>query len=153
MSKDAERAYMIQLDPSEISEISELTPIIDKLKNPLPLKKAIYSIYYQQKVTDLISRVVGKGRVTGIYKITHIESGKTYVGQSVDIANRWRQHCRRGIGADTPTNNKLYPAMNQFGLHAFKFEVVEVVEPERLNEAEKYWQDFFGSKEFGYSMK
>jgi len=26
-----------------------------------------------------------------------------YVGQSIDVAERWKQHIKRGIGADPPT--------------------------------------------------
>jgi len=26
-----------------------------------------------------------------------------YIGQAVDIAERWKQHIKRGIGADPPT--------------------------------------------------
>jgi len=92
--------------------------------------------------------------IKGIYKITHIESERSYVGQSVDIGNRWKQHCKRGTGADAKTTNKLYDAMLRYGIENFRFEVVEVVEDNlRLSEAEKYWQEYFKSKEFGYSMK
>jgi hypothetical protein len=76
------------------------------------------------------------------------------VGQSVDIGDRWKQHAKRGCGADAITNNKLYPAMRDLGLDKFQFEVVEITnDTNKLNELEKYWQEFFQSKEFGYSMK
>jgi len=39
----------------------------------------------------------------GIYKITNINNGKVYIGQAVNIAERWRQHIKRGVGADPPT--------------------------------------------------
>lgn len=31
-------------------------------------------------------------RITGIYKITNKNNNKVYIGQSQDIALRWRQH-------------------------------------------------------------
>jgi hypothetical protein len=34
-----------------------------------------------------------------------------YVGQAANISERWRQHIKRGVGAETATRNKLYPAM------------------------------------------
>lgn len=132
----------------------ELNKAIKKLRNPLPFRKAVYSIYYQPKINELVLRVVGSGRVSGVYKITHIESGKVYIGQSVNIGNRWKQHARRGAGAESLTANKLYPAMLEYGLESFQFEIVEIGnEDSNLNEMEKYWQDYFQAKEFGYSMK
>lgn len=152
--KNAESFYRIILSDDEIDELTELNKAIKKLRNPLPFRKAVYSIYYQPKINDLCLRVVGKERISGIYKITHISSGKTYVGQSVDISNRWKQHAKRGAGADVLTANKLYPEMIQYGLESFMFEIVEIIEDtNKLNQAEKYWQEYFKSQEFGYSMR
>jgi group I intron endonuclease len=128
--------------------------VVKHLKNPTPLYKAIYEIYYKNKVNDLVLRVVGAERVSGIYKITHIDSGKCYVGQSVDIGDRWKQHIKRGVGAEPLTNNKLYPAMMELGVQNFIFEIAETTtDVDRLSEMEKYWQEFYKAKEFGYSIK
>ena len=152
--KSAENFNRIILSSEEKDELEELNAAIKKLRNPMPFYKAIFDIYYKNKINDLVLRVVGSGRVSGIYKITEIESGRTYVGQSVDIGDRWKQHAKRGCGADAITNNKLYPAMRDLGLDKFQFEVVEITnDTNKLNELEKYWQEFFQSKEFGYSMK
>ena len=70
-----------------------------------------------------------------------------------NIADRWKQHIKRGVGAETPTRNKLYPAMNAIGPENFTFEVIEVCERSRLDEREDFWQDYFKAKEFGYSIK
>jgi len=43
--------------------------------------------------------------------------------------------------------------MLKYGLHAFKFEVVELCSEDWLNEKEKYWADYFKAKEFGFSIK
>ena len=75
--KNAESFHRIILTEDEIEELEELNKAIKKLRNPLPFRKAVYSIYYQPKVNELVLRVVGNGRVSGIYKITHISSGKT----------------------------------------------------------------------------
>lgn len=149
-----EKFYMIKVEDSDVLEIDELLEILPKLRNPIPLRKAIFDIYYRQPVKDLIYRVVGADRrTTGIYKITLIETGECYIGQSVDIGNRWMQHIRRGFGIDDPSDNKLYPAMMKYALHAFKFEVVELCSEDWLNEKEKYWADYFKAKEFGFSIK
>ena len=76
-----------------------------------------------------------------------------YVGQAVNLADRWKQHIKRGIGAETPTRNKLYPAMLAIGVENFSFEVIEECSREELDVREDYWQDYFKAKEFGYSIK
>ena len=73
-----------------------------------------------------------------------------YVGQAANLAERWKQHIKRGLGADPVTKNKLYPAI---GVENFSFEVIEECERSKLDEREDYWQDFFKAKEFGYSIK
>jgi group I intron endonuclease len=76
-----------------------------------------------------------------------------YVGQAANLAERWKQHIKRGLGADPVTKNKLYPAMKAIGVENFSFEVIEECERSKLDEREDYWQDFFKAKEFGYSIK
>lgn len=125
-----------------------------RLKNPMPFRKAIYDIYFSKKVSDLVNNVVGKEKVSGIYKITEIESGRVYVGKSVNIGERWKEHIKRGAGAVPLTQNKLYPAMIEKGIENYTFEVLETTKDvERLSEMERYWQDFFKAREFGYSMR
>lgn len=76
-----------------------------------------------------------------------------YVGQAVDIGDRWKQHIKRALNAEPRTQNKLYPAMYKEGIHNFTFEIIEECPREKLNEREDYWQDFYQAKEYGYSIK
>lgn len=145
--------YRIQLSDLDEHEIELLREVEPYLRNKEPLNKVIWKCYYEKPTSDLIGRVVGAGPHTGIYKITEIESGKCYVGQAANIADRWKQHIKRGIGAETPTRNKLYPAMNSIGPQNFTFEIVEECDRSILDEREDYWQDYFKAKEFGYSIK
>ena len=145
--------YKLNLLDEDLEEITELRKCTKHLRNPEPLNKVIWKVYYEKATTDLIGRVVGSGVHCGIYKITNLNNGMCYVGQAVNIADRWKQHIKRGIGADTPTRNKLYPAMLSIGVENFSFEIIEECERDRLNEREDYWQEFFKAKEFGYSIK
>ena len=56
----------------------------------------------------------------------------------MDLRDRWSTHIKTGLGAETPTRNKLYPAMLAFGVENFTFEVLEECSSEQLNEREKF---------------
>ncbi len=145
--------YRLVLPESDLQEIACLRQVEPFLRDKEALNKVIWKVYYEKPYTDLVGRVVGSNVKIGIYKITNLENQMCYVGQAVNIADRWRQHIKRGVGAETPTRNKLYPAMASVGLHNFTFEIIEECDRTLLNEREDYWQDYFKAKEFGYSIK
>ena len=151
--KNQQDYYRIQLSAADLHEIELLREVEPYLRDKEPLNKVIWKCYYEKPTTDMIGRVVGSGVHTGIYKLTEIATGKCYVGQAANIADRWKQHIKRGVGAETPTRNKLYPAMIAAGPENFTFEIVEECDRILLDEREDFWQDYFKAKEFGYSIK
>ena len=150
---EQENFYRLQLSEEDLEEVYKLKDISKFLRNKEPLNKVIWKVYYEKPYTDLIGRVIGNKQKTGIYKITNIKNQMCYVGQAVDVSNRWKQHIKRGLGAETPTKNKLYPIMAKEGVENFTFELIEECPAALLNDREKYWQEFFKAKEFGYSIK
>lgn len=74
-----------------------------------------------------------------IYKITNIESGKTYVGQTKgEVLKRWKSHCV----PSNPAKTGVGGAIKKYGKEFFKFEVIGVAEtPEQLDHMEKFWID------------
>ena len=151
--ESAAEFYKLQLPQESLDDIEALRSIESLLHNSEAINKVIWKMYYEKPYTDLIGRVGLTSTVCGIYKITNIENQMTYVGQAVNIADRWKQHIKRGVGADAPTQNKLYPAMKKFGPENFTFEIIEKCSRDKLNEREDYWQEFYKAKEFGYSIK
>ena len=151
--KQESNYYRVQLSPIDQEEIRILKNVVPYLRDQEPLNKVIWKVYYEKPTTDLIGRVVGSGIKTGIYKITNLDNQMCYVGQAVNIADRWKQHIKRGLGAETPTRNKLYPSMAAVGVENFSFEIIEECPREELDAREDYWQDYFKAKEFGYSIK
>lgn len=145
--------YRCMLTPVDIEEIAAIRSVAHLLRDPEPINKVIWKVYYEKPYTDLIGRVIGSGVHCGIYKITNIENQKCYIGQAANLAERFRQHIKRGIGAEPATRNKLYPAMQEIGVENFTFEVIEECDRSLLDEREDYWQDFYKAKEFGYSIK
>ena len=145
--------YKLQISKEDLYDICELKQVEKRLSRKEVLNKLIYKVYFEKPYTDLIGRVVGKEVKTGVYKITNTLNQKVYIGQAVNIAERWKQHIKRALGAEPLTQNKLYPAMQKDGVWNFTFEIVEVCEKSQLSEREQYWQRYFGAKEYGYSIK
>ena len=75
-------------------------------------------------------------KISGIYKITNTITGDFYIGSSKDIKHRWTDHKCPSRWNDNP-NNPMYIDMRKYGKDKFVFEVLEVVEPEKLKEAEQ----------------
>lgn len=112
--EEAAKLNRLGISDLSISEIVELHVACSKMKlaNPIPLYKAIYEIYFRGPVKELGVKL-NATNVCGIYKITNVNNGKVYVGQSVDIAERWKQHIKRGTKCETGTlaGAGLYEAM------------------------------------------
>lgn len=151
--KESRDFYRIQLTELDIEEIKMLRSISPYLRDKEPLNKVIWKVYYEKPVNDLIGRVIGPGNHTGIYKITDIANEKCYIGQAANLADRWKQHIKRGIGAETPTRNKLYPVMFEKGPENFMFEVLEECGRADLDAREDYFQEFYQAMTWGYSIK
>lgn len=151
--KEKEKFYQLNIPEEDLQEIKKLREVAKLLRDSEPLNKVIWKVYYENAYTDMVGRILGKRAHTGIYKITNLTNGMCYVGQAANVADRWKQHIKRGIGADPPTRNKLYPAMLAIGVENFSFELIEECSRDELNEKEQFWQEYFKAKEFGYSIK
>lgn len=93
--------------------------------------------------------------MVGIYKITNKINGKCYIGQSIDINDRWIRHRSRPFQVnDSAYNTYLYRAIRKYGLNNFIFEILEECPREDLNEREIYYIDFYNSyyTNNGYNM-
>ena len=153
MEKQQKDFYRIQLSQEDLEEIKRLREVEQYLRQKEPLNKVIYKCYYEKPLTSMIGRVLGNRKITGIYKITNLDNGMCYIGQSVDVADRWRQHVKRGVGAEPVTQNKLYPAMKSIGVENFMFELIEECKGNELTPREKYWTDFYQAQTYGYTVK
>ena len=146
--------YRLTLTESEINDVIRLMEFSSSINRPDVLRKLIYKTYFEKQMNDLLGRVVGaNSEVSGIYKITHIESKKSYIGQTTNIKDRWRTHLKRGLGIDMPITNKFYSSMMQLKPWNFTWEVIEYCPKEQLNEKEKYWIDFYQTNTWGWNSK
>ena len=151
-AKDNIKYHSINLLADDIKEINKLREVGKTLRDQDLLNKIIWKGYYEKPTNLMLGRVIGDKTITGIYIITNQVNHMSYIGQSTNIASRWKQHIKRGIGAETPTRNKLYPAMMEYGIENFTFEIIEECPVNRLNELETYWIDFFETQSYGYNV-
>lgn len=78
--------------------------------------------------------------MVGIYKITNKANGKIYVGQSIDIEERWKQHRWKAFNCnEVGYHSAIHAAMRKHGLDNFVYEVLEQCAAEELDEKERYW--------------
>ena len=144
--------YKILVTDLDLLEINRLREIAPYFRNARAIYKIIWESYYRNNTTDLINRVIGAGTHTGIYKLTNLKNQKVYIGQAANLADRWKDHIKAGLGIDTP-NNMLYAAMMKDGVENFTFEVLEECERSELNDREKHYISFYGAQEWGYNMR
>lgn len=143
--------YRLHIDPIEQEDIFLLEKVKEKLNKPRILAMLIWQTYYQKQMNTLAASVLGDKIVTGIYKITNIETTECYIGQAVNIAQRWKDHAKCGLGIDTPAGNKLYKAMQKFGLTKFTWELLEECPATELNAKEAAYIELYKSVDFGYN--
>lgn len=142
--------YQVNLTKEDEDEVKALMSIEYLLRNKRNLYMLIWTSYYSKAVNDLAGRVLGPKPVTGIYKITNIQTKQVYIGQAQDVRVRWRDHVKAGgLHIDCPATNGFYKNMGQYGIENFTFELQEECPADKLNEREKYWIDFFQSKTSG----
>lgn len=142
-----------RLIPSDIqlSDIKKLEKVKMELAKPRILSMLIWQTYWQPLAKIKFPIILKDKTKMGIYKITNSQTGECYIGQAVDIYKRWNQHCKAGLGIDTPPGNKLYKAMQEYGLQNFTFEILLECSRDELNEKEKYFISLYQADTYGYN--
>ena len=143
--------YCLQPTANELDDIKALERVKPNLHQPRILCMLIWSTYFQKPMTALCNNVLGPAIVSGIYKVTNQETDECYIGQAVDVAKRWKDHAKCGLGIDTPANNKLYKAIQEYGIWNFSWELLEKCEKNLLDEKEAFYIDLYDSKNYGYN--
>lgn len=141
--------YRIQLDPSDLDDIEILRNTAPRLRHPEAINKIIWTNYYQKPLAELRKRLLPKGDISGVYKITRIKTGEIYIGQSTSLDRRFQDHVKTALGVGTLTSSQLHRTMSMDGSENFTFEILEEVPKENLRERESYYIDFYDSKTYG----
>lgn len=146
--------YRIPITSAAQNDINKLKGVAAQLNNPATLYKLIWKEYYENGFNAMIGRVLGNDKEkSGIYKITDTRNQMCYIGQTTNFKNRWRTHAKRAVKAEEGTSNRLYQDMWENGLENYTFQIIEICEKDKLTEREKFYIDFFNSKEWGFNSK
>lgn len=76
-----------------------------------------------------------------IYKITNQKNGMVYIGSSIEVERRWRQHKEASINEkDHHYNYPLMIAFREFGIANFTFEIIDTLSDyQTMIKAEHDW--------------
>ena len=145
--------YRVCLAPETANDVSVLNIARQNLKKPEIIDKIIYDNYIAKPVLEMVKRVLQNTTCSGIYKITCTKTGEIYIGKSTDIKSRWQQHCKSAFNCGTIAHSLLHTKMKQHGIENFTFELVEQVPKDQLTEREKFYINFYQTKETGLNER
>ena len=95
-----------------------------------------------------------KERKSGIYCIENMINHKKYIGQSININRRWKNHIRN-LNNGCHNNVYLQNAWNKYGSDNFYFYILEQCNQEDLDAREIFYIDLFNTddRNSGYNLK
>jgi group I intron endonuclease len=79
------------------------------------------------------------------------ENHKKYIGQSIDIYHRWKDH-KRELNGNRHHNEYLQRAWNKYKEENFEFIVLEDCEVDELSEREKYYIKLYKDMDLAYNI-
>jgi len=105
-------------------------------------RSGIYMLEVKPQYEEEVLKELGLKRIN--------DSGSiVYIGQAVNVYDRWTTHIKKMLGIESSGNEKIY----KFKPLMFKWKVIEWCDSSVLNEREKFWIDSFKSDEFGLNSK
>lgn len=91
--------------------------------------------------------------MSGVYQIYNTVNGKRYIGSSIHIEQRFKEHLRN-LRANKHVNAHLQCAWNKYGEQSFILEEVELCEPDQCLKIEQEYIDYYhaADRNFGYNI-
>jgi group I intron endonuclease len=92
--------------------------------------------------------------MTGVYTITNLLDGKIYIGCSIDIIKRFRDHISL-LNLGKHRNRILQNSWNKYGSESFIFEVLNEIDSDLMYSEENYWCNLLNThnRSFGYNIR
>lgn len=145
--KEKEDFYSIQVTENDKEDIKVLQSMDLKLHNRDVIPKLVWELYIRRPCQEMIKRITGGRKVSGIYKITNKQTGEAYIGKTTDISTRWQNHCKTAIGLEAAARATLHNRLAQDGLWNYTWEIIEEVDKENLSSRETFYIDLYGTKQ------
>lgn len=153
MEQQAKLFYAIQIPEEYHKDIDFLlTTVSQQIQHPDIINKLIWSEYIKPYMDDTLKRV-GIEDKPGIYKITNINNGKSYIGKSTNVKKRLQDHIKSSIGITSIADQPVHHEILKEGIWNWIFEVIIYCDKEHLNDLEKYYINFFKTQEYGYNKR
>lgn len=143
--------YTIQL-PEEYQEDIEflLTTVAAKIQHPDIISKLVWTEYVKPNLDNTFKRIEIKSE-PGIYKLTSLKNGMSYVGKSTDVKKRISDHFKSVIGIKSIADQAVHHAILKEGFWNWTIEVITYCDKEKLNDLERYYIGFFKCQEYGWN--
>lgn len=96
----------------------------------------------------------------GIYKIENLVNHKVYIGQSLNIEKRYKEHLRSGqpekysLKSERDKKCPIHLAMQKYGVENFELTVLQECKKEEMDDLERYYIKKYKSLDgnFGYNI-
>lgn len=105
-------------------------------------RSGIYMLEVKSKYENEVLKELGLKRINDNGSIV-------YIGQAINIYDRWTTHIKKMLGIEVAGGEKIY----KFKPLMFKWKIIEWCDSSELDSREKFWIDSFKSDEFGLNSK
>ena len=151
--QEKEEFYKILVTEDDKNDIQILEEIKNKLRNKEALQKLIWEIFIKRPALEMIKRVTAGKKISGIYKVTYLKTGESYIGRSVDIGNRWTEHVKSSLSIGTIAHSSFHNRLEKDGIWNYSWEILEELPKEKNGEREKYWINFYETNKYGLNQR
>lgn len=86
-----------------------------------------------------------------VYRITCLVDGRSYIGGTLDLTRRWKEH-RSGLRGGKHSNHRLQAAWNEHGENAFEFVVLQACSAADLRATEDRMLTEYDAHENGFNL-
>ena len=77
-------------------------------------------------------------KISGIYTITNLKNGKIYIGQSIDVFDRFKRHIYK-LNRQCHENEYLQFSWDKYGEQNFEFKLIKACKPKYFDRFEKLY--------------
>lgn len=145
--------YRIVISEGDLADLKLIKSFEEQFHNKEILNRAAFDTFIKKPMNEMIKRVLGGHSPSGIYMITNLLTDEIYIGRAVSVDKRWQEHCKSCFNLGTIAHSTLHTRMAKEGIWNFSFQLLEEVPKDKLAEREKYWINFYQTKEYGMNEK